>query len=152
MQHFLTFILDINRERELLDINWSWMEGKWFFRISIILNLNKDADRSISFYHLNRRNRAKILKSHNSDSDVGTRITCMEKLQQGKILQNLGEKKLTAEDMQSRDIWGFFWNLVVLDHTSSSLLLFTNSISQIYLENGKKTEDRKIQLSGAGTD
>lgn len=39
-----------------------------------------------------------------------------------------------------------------LDHTSSSLLLFTNSISQIYLENGKKTEDRKIQLSGAGTD
>lgn len=152
MQHFLTFILDINRERELLDINWSWMEGKWFFRISIILNLNKDADRSISFYHLNRRNRAKILKSHNSDSDIGTRITCMEKLQQGKILKNLGEKKLTAEDMQSRDIWGFFWNLVVLDHTSSSLLLFTNSISQIYLENGKKTEDRKIQLSGAGTD
>lgn len=152
MQHFLTFILDINRERELLDINWSWMEGKWFFRISIILNLNKDVDRSISFYHLNRRNRAKILKSHNSDSDIGTRITCMEKLQQGKILKNLGEKKLTAEDMQSRDIWGFFWNLVVLDHTSSSLLLFTNSISQIYLENGKKTEDRKIQLSGAGTD
>lgn len=108
MQHFLTFILDINRERELLDVNWSQMEWKWFFRILIILNLNKDADRSISFCHLNRRNRAKILKSRNSDSGVGTRITCMENLQQGKILRNLGEKKVTAEDIQSRGIWGVF--------------------------------------------
>lgn len=58
------------------------MDELEFFLILIILNLNKDADRSISFYHLHRRNRAKILKSHNSDSDVGTCIICMENLQQ----------------------------------------------------------------------
>lgn len=74
----------------------------------------------------------------------------MENLQQWKILKNLGEKKVTAEDMQSREIWGFSWILVVLEHISNNLLLFTNSISQIYLENFKKTKDRKIQLSGAG--
>lgn len=74
----------------------------------------------------------------------------MENLQQGKILKNLAEKKGTAEDMQSREIWGFSWIPVVHDHIGSNLLLFTNFISQIYLENYKKTKDRKIQLSGAG--
>lgn len=56
-------------------------EMEIIFRLWIILNLNEDADKSNSFYHLNRRNRPKILKLHSSDSDVGTDRTHMENLQ-----------------------------------------------------------------------
>lgn len=134
------------------------MEGKQFFRILIILNPNKDADRHISFYHLSRRNRAKAVKSHNSDSDVRMKNLQGEMLKtyienlQGEMLKNLGGKKESAKDMQSREIWGLSCILVVLDHISSSLLLFTNSIFQTYLDNSKKIQERKMQLSGAGTD
>lgn len=70
----------------------------------IILNLNKDADRSVSFYHLNKRNRAKAVKSRNSDGDVRTHTICVGNLHQGEMLKNLGGKKVTAKDMKSRKI------------------------------------------------
>lgn len=94
----------------------------------IILNLNKDADRPVSFYHLNKRNRAKAVKSHNSDGDVRTHIIYIENLHQGEMLKNLGGKKVTAKDMKLRKIWGLSCILVVFDHISSSSLLFTKPI------------------------
>ena len=94
--------------------------------------------RSISFYHLSRRNRAKTIKSCNSDGNIRTHITHVENLQQGEMLKNLGMKKVIAKDMRSREIWSLPSILIVLDHNSSSLLLFTNSISQTYLDNVRK--------------
>jgi len=63
-------------------------------------------------------------------------------------MKNLGGKKVTAKDIQSREIWG----LCCVDHISSSLLLLTKCIAQTCLRNSKKIQERKIQLSGAGTD